>query len=175
MPAVTNRDLRSASQAGGFREDLYYRLAVFPIRLPPLRERPRDVLPLARHFLALHGRNEGKPDAILSGDAERLLLSHRWPGNVRELENEIQRALALAEPGEALTPAHFSERLSGILEPVEANVQAGETLRETVGRIEAWLIRRALSVNGGRRAVTARRLGITREGLYKKMKRLGIE
>ena len=146
--AASNRDLADAARRGAFREDLYYRLAVFPIRLPPLRERARDVLPLARHFLALHGPLEGKPDLPLSAEAARLLAAHRWPGNVRELENEIQRALALAEPGEPLTPAHFSERLSGILEPIEANLRAGETLRETVGRIEAWLIRRALERNG---------------------------
>ncbi len=104
-----------------------------------------------------------------------MLQSYGWPGNVRELDNEIQRALAIAEPGRPLTPAQFSDRLSGILEPVEAVVQPGETLRETLGRIEAWLIRRALDANQGRRAITARQLGVTREGLYKKMQRLGIQ
>ena len=74
-----------------------------------------------------------------------------------------------------LTPAEFSERLSGVLEPIRTVVQPGETLRETLGRIEAWLIRRALDANQGKRATTARRLGITREGLYKKMQRLNIE
>jgi DNA-binding NtrC family response regulator len=173
--AASNRDLRAEAAATTFREDLYYRLAVFPIRLPPLRERPGDVVPLAEHFLALHGRQEGKPEVHLSAAAERLLQSHLWPGNVRELENEIQRALALAEPGEALTPEHFSERVAGLLEPVEANLRAGDTLRDTLGRVEAWIIRRALEDQGGRRAATARRLGVTREGLYKKMKRHGIE
>ncbi len=173
--AATHRDLRRAAQDGGFREDLFYRLAVFPIRLPPLRERPRDVLPLARHFLGLHGRAEGKPDAALSSDAERLLLSHRWPGNVRELENEIQRALAFADPGQPLGPDCFSDHLCDVVEPVETFAEPGETLRETLSRIEAYLVRRALDTNGGRRAQTARRLGITREGLYKKMRRLGIE
>ena len=173
--AATNRDLRRESQSGAFREDLYYRLAVFPIRLPPLRERPRDVLPLARHFLALHGRNEGKPDATLSGDAERLLLSHRWPGNVRELENEIQRALALAAPRETLTPAHFSARLRGAGGAAPVAARDGETLATSLQRIEADLIRRALDEHDGRRTRTARALGVTREGLYKKMRRLGIE
>ena len=81
--------------------------------------------------------------------------------------NEVQRALALAEPGDPLVPAHFSERLASIVEPVEAAGGGDETLRQTLGRIEAWLIRRALEAQGGRRAATARRLGITREGLYK--------
>jgi len=173
--AASNRELLAEAQRGTFRQDLYYRLAVFPIRLPPLRERPSDVLPLARHFLALHGRSEGVADVRLDAEAGRLLQAHSWPGNVRELENEMQRALALAEPGETLGAAHFSDRLSGILEPIEANFRAGETLRETLGRIEAWLIRRALETHGGQRAATARRLGITREGLYKKMKRLNVE
>jgi Nif-specific regulatory protein len=173
--AATNRDLWREGADGSFRQDLYYRLAVFPIHIPPLRERSGDLLPLARHFLALHGQGEGKPGVRLGTEAERLLLAWRWPGNVRELENEIQRALALAEPGELLTPDHFSPRLSSILEPIDTNARAGETLRETLDRIEAWLIRRALDAHGGRRAATARRLGVTREGLYKKMQRLRIE
>ncbi len=97
--AATNRDLWREGAAGGFRPDLYFRLAVFPIHIPPLRERAGDVLRLARHFLETHGRAEGKPGVWLSAEAERLLEAHPWPGNVRELDNEIQRALALAEPG----------------------------------------------------------------------------
>jgi Nif-specific regulatory protein len=172
--AATNRDLWHAGAAGGFRPDLYFRLAVFPIHIPPLRERAGDVRRLASHFLELHGRSEAKPGVRLSPEAERLLEAHPWPGNVRELENEIQRALALAEPGETLSPEHFSERLRAILPPIEASLRPGDTLRETLDRVEAWLIREALSAHGGRRAQTARRLGVTREGLYKKMQRLGI-
>ena len=173
--AATNRDLWRDARTGRFREDLYYRLAVFPIHLPPLRERPGDLLALAEHFLAVHGRAEGKQGAVLSPEAIRLLQAHCWPGNVRELDNEIQRALALSRPGETLTPLHFSERLSTILEPIDAAVEPGESLRDTLGRVEAWLIRRSLDAHGGRRAETARMLGVTREGLYKKMKRLNIE
>jgi transcriptional regulator with PAS, ATPase and Fis domain len=175
--AATNRDLLREARAGRFREDLYYRLAVFTIHLPPLRERPRDVIPLARHFLRLHGAREGKPGAALAPEAERLLLAHRWPGNVRELENEVQRALALAESGQPLGPEHFSERLalvSGLTEPVDSRIEPGDTLRDTLGRIEAFLIRRALDAHGGRRTTTAQALGLTREGLYKKMRRYGI-
>ncbi len=173
--AATNRDLEGEYPGPGFRTDLYYRLAVFPIAVPPLRDRPGDVAPLARHFLELHGRRERKPRVCLAPEAERLLQAYRWPGNVRELENEVQRALALAAPGERLTPARFSKRVSGILEPIESNHCPGESLRETLGRIEAWLIRKALAAHDGGRTVTARHLGITREGLYKKMKRYGIE
>jgi transcriptional regulator with PAS, ATPase and Fis domain len=173
--AATNRELRFEVANGHFREDLYYRLAVFPIAVPSLRERPEDVLPLAEHFLALHGEREGRPGCRLSREAAHLLLSHPWPGNVRELENEVQRALALAEPGEVIGPELLSEPVSRALAPVRAVARADETLRQTLDRIEAWLIRSALERHGGRRAQTARVLGVTREGLYKKMKRLRIE
>jgi Nif-specific regulatory protein len=172
--AATNRDLRREVARGAFREDLYYRLAVFEIAVPPLRERPGDVLLLARHFLALHGRRDGKPGLRLASDAVHLLQSYPWPGNVRELENEMQRAVALAEPGETITPARLSARLLGILEPAR-EAGANESLRSAMDRVEAWLLRRALDAHGGRRTLTARRLGLTREGLYKKMRRLGIE
>jgi len=172
--AATNRDLAAETQAGRFRQDLYYRLAVFPIRLPALRERPGDIPELAEHFLREHGAREGKPGCALSAAATRLLLSHRWPGNVRELENEIHRALALAEPGERIGPRLLSGRVTGLLEAIAQAPHTDESLRTTLSSIEAWLIRRALDGNGGRKAATARKLGVTREGLYKKMKRLGI-
>ena len=171
--AASNRDLWRQSVAGSFRADLYYRLAVFPIPVPSLRERRGDVLPLAARFLALHG--DAAAPSTLAPDAARLLQAHAWPGNVRELENEIQRALALVPPGAVLEAGHFSARLREPLAPVAAELQPGETLRESLDRVEAWLIRRELDAHGGRRAETARRLSITREGLYKKMKRLGIE
>ena len=172
--AATNRDLGEETRAGRFREDLFYRLAVFPITLPSLRERPGDILELADHFLHKHGQREQKPGCQLSAAARRLLLSHSWPGNVRELENEIQRALALAETGECIGPRLLSPRLTGLMEAVAQAPHAGESLHASLCSIEAWLIRRALDHNGGRRALTARKLGVTREGLYKKMKRLGI-
>jgi transcriptional regulator with PAS, ATPase and Fis domain len=172
--AATNRNLRREASDAQFRPDLYYRLAVFPIHVPPLRERPLDILPLTEHFLSRYARRDGRPDVPLSAEARHLLQSYAWPGNVRELENEIQRALAVAAPGSELTPAQFSARLFEVLEPVQAVVQPGDSLRETLARVEAWLIRHALETNSGRRATTARLLGITREGLYKKMKRYDI-
>jgi Nif-specific regulatory protein len=173
--AATNRDLRFEVSNGHFREDLFYRLAVFPIPVPPLRKRPEDVLPLVEHFLHRHGRRERKPGCHISRDAAHLLLSYSWPGNVRELENEVQRALALSERGGEITPELLSDSITRIVEPVQAVMREGESLQETLERIEAWLLRRALEAQGGHRTRTARRLGITREGLYKKMKRFGIE
>ena len=176
--AATNRALRGEVARGAFREDLYYRLAVFHLAVPPLRERREDILPLATHFLRHHGERDGKRGCQLAGEAADLLLLHAWPGNVRELENEMQRALAIAEPGDPICVRHLSERLQEALRPVQESAAdpapGHEPLRCTLARIEAWLIRRALDEHGGRRAATARTLGITREGLYKKMRRFGI-
>ncbi len=173
--AATNRVLADEVHAGHFREDLFYRLNVFPIRIPPLRERREDILPLARHFIARHGPREGKPDCHLSLAAGQLLQSYAWPGNVRELENEILRALMMTTAGELITPKTLSPKLVEILEPIAQGARPDESLRDALERVEAWMIRRALGNNAGRKARTARKLGLTREGLYKKMKRLGIE
>ncbi|MCO5097992.1 MAG: sigma-54 dependent transcriptional regulator [Rhodocyclaceae bacterium] len=100
--ATSNRDMAKEVAAGRFREDLYYRLNVFPLRIPALRERPADIVPLARHFAALHG----SPAARFASDAESLLAVHAWPGNVRELENAVQRALILAG-GDAIAAEHL--------------------------------------------------------------------
>jgi Nif-specific regulatory protein len=172
--AATNRELRRHARDGHFREDLYYRLAVFPIELPPLRQRRGDVLALARHFLGMHADGAGPPFE-LAPEAEPLLEAHSWPGNVRELENELLRAVAMAAPGRRIGPEHLSDRLRESVEPVESRIQPGDTLRDTLDRVETVLIRRALTASANSRTDTARRLGVTREGLYKKMKRLGIE
>jgi len=172
--AATNRELRREVDRGAFRADLYYRLAVFPIRVPALRERREDIAPLARHFLALHGEREGKPGCRLAPDASDLLASHAWPGNVRELENEMLRALALSDAGETIPAARLSPRLGETFEPIRELSTEGEPLRVTLARIESWLLRRSLARHGGRRAETARALGLTREGLHKKLKRLGV-
>ncbi len=132
--ATSNRDMAAEVTAGHFREDLYYRLNVFPLEIPALRERPGDILPLARHFLHLHGERLRR-QAVLDADAEQLLVSHNWPGNVRELENTMQRALILAS-GAAITAStlslclpHASAPVSGVPSPapVQATVPAAES------------------------------------------------
>ena len=173
--AATNRDLEQEIERGHFREDLFYRLAVFPLRMPSLRERADDVVPLARHFLALHAQGERVAPCALAPDAEEILQVHAWPGNVRELANEIERALALVDPGQTLRAEHFSDRLGAARGALRNVTGPTGTLRDAMHRVEAWYIRRALAEHDGRRTATARKLGVTREGLYKKMKRLGIE
>jgi transcriptional regulator with GAF, ATPase, and Fis domain len=105
--AATNRDLRKAMERGDFREDLYYRLRVFDIRIPPLRERTADILPLSEAFLDEIGKSFGRPPAGMTRDAQDALLRHRWPGNVRELRNALERAAILCEGG-LIAAEHFS-------------------------------------------------------------------
>jgi transcriptional regulator with PAS, ATPase and Fis domain len=169
--AATNRDLFQEVEAGRFRRDLYYRLNVFPIYVPPLRGRTEDILPLAERFLARYD-SELAP-ASVAADALCLLETYAWPGNVRELENEIERIVANSNGEPAITARMLSSQIQGLGSALPAD-PGGEMLRETMGRLEAWVLRRALERHGGKRISTARSLGITRECLYKKMKRLNI-
>jgi two-component system response regulator HydG len=173
--AATHRNLHEQIRLGRFREDLYYRLAVLPLVVPTLRERPEDVAALADHFLVVHGFDEGKPGCKLSPVALRMLEAYDWPGNVRQLENEVQRVLTLAQPGELITAKRLSPGVLGGTETMPSAMNRGETLNRALERIEASLIGRALDANDGQKAKTARELGVTREGLYKKMKRLNVE
>jgi Nif-specific regulatory protein len=170
--AASNRDLAHLVETGEFRRDLYYRLNVFPIALPPLRARSADVAPLARAFLRARCRDDRPRD--VSADALRLLETYAWPGNVRELENEMERVVAAWPEAAEVTAAMLSPQIQGLAAALPPD-PGGETLRETMGRLETWVLRRALERHAGRRMATARALGITREALYKKMKRLGIE
>jgi DNA-binding NtrC family response regulator len=166
--SATNRDLRSEIAAGRFREDLFFRLDVIRISIPPLRERKEDMLPLARFFLERHAR-AGR-ELRLSREAEELLLAHDWPGNVRELSNAIERASVLGRGEEIL-----AEDL--LLEPrrIDTAVPATEcTLQEVVDRAVAERIRSALTESRGRKAEAAARLGIERTTLFRWMKRLGL-
>ena len=173
--AASNRDLLAEAQHGRFRLDLYYRLAVFPIHVPALRERGEDILPLARHFLARHSASEGKPCCELSPAAERVLLAYDWPGNVRELENEMQRALALGANGRPIGPQHLSGRVLGCDDTRQRLADnSASPLRARVAQFERLLIGDALQRHRGNRTATARELGLSREGLHKKMKRLAL-
>ena len=172
--AATNRELEAEVKAGRFREDLYYRLKVFPIRVPPLRERRDDVPLLAKHFLERYALEFGKPVAGVSDDALALLSAYDWPGNVRELQNEIQRLMIQMDPGQLIGPELLSPRVrqvEGIL--TQANNAKG-TLREMVDQVERHILTDTLREHGNNKTAAARALGITREGLHKKLKQLGI-
>ena len=161
--AATNRDLDDAVKAGTFREDFYYRLNVFAIHLPPLRDRRDDILPLADRFLS----SRGVPPSRLSAAARDRLHDHAWPGNVREMENALERALILAGDDE-IGAEHFG-RLGRASERSEMRGQrAADVLREgfNLDEFERELIDAAIERAGGNKAAAARLLGITRRRLY---------
>ncbi len=166
--AATHRDLVAAVRDGLFREDLFYRLGVVPIALPPLRERLADILPLAEHFLGLAGGAKR-----LSAPAAAQLLAHTWPGNVRELRNAMERVAVLAR--HAMLGAEDFAFLTAPAVSTVATDWLGGDLPAAVARLEEEMIRRALAGAAGNRADAARRLGIHRQLLYEKMKRYGVE
>jgi DNA-binding NtrC family response regulator len=172
--AASNRDLKGEVEAGRFREDLYFRLAVIPIHLPPLRERPEDVLALARHFFVRAAAERRPPLEGFSPEVEAFLQGHRWPGNARELENTIERGVALAH-GPRI-------ELADLLIDASAEPPGAPAREAAPASLAAWLdqraderIREVLAASGGSRAEAARRLGVDRTTLWRWMQRLGIE
>ena len=167
---ATNRHLDDEVKAGRFREDLLYRLRVFPIRLPPLRERVEDIPALTRHLLRRMARELKKPVVEPTDETLALLARYPFPGNVRELANELERAVLLVEPGAQLTDDLLSERLQ---EGAAGNGPAS-VLQHRTDAFEREQIEAALARAGGVKTRVAEELGITYRGLLKKMKRLGM-
>ena len=177
--SATNKDLTRAVADGTFREDLYFRLNVIPLAIPPLRERPDDIPALVRHFSQVHRGRTGQPLTSWSTNAVDALARYRWPGNVRELANIVER-LAILHPGREVTSDEIREVLPSaptrLAEPAalpNATV-LDASLTDTLDDYERVLITRALSVAGGNIAEAARRLQTDRPNLYRRMKRLGI-
>lgn len=168
--AATNKDLEREVAEGRFRQDLYYRLNVFPVKLPSLRERSGDAPILAEFFLKRFNERLGKRVAGFSPVALERLRGYAWPGNVRELQNEIERAVLLTDDHAMIEPEALSERISGMVElPVEVG-----PLKETMARLEEQYILRALREHGDNRTQTARTLGISRQALTVKLARYGL-
>jgi len=172
--AATNRDLASAVASKGFRDDLYYRLSVFPVTVPPLRRRRSDVLPLAEAFLDRFGRELGRKGLRLSEAARRALLDHAWPGNVRELQNSIERAVILVD-GSQVEPEHLrlqppasaGPRLADVLDLTGPLVEVRERAAVLA---EDEAIRLALLAASGDRAAAAKQLGISSSTLQRRLK-----
>ncbi|HEU5056038.1 MAG TPA: sigma 54-interacting transcriptional regulator [Kofleriaceae bacterium] len=170
--AATNKDLPAEIAAGRFREDLYYRLNVVPIHLPPLRERREDVPALVEHFLAAEcAANDRRPKRIASG-AVSMLMQYDWPGNVRELKNLIERLVILTGEAEVIGEADVSDSLPG-LKPARGSYRRGMALKDLVAAAERDLILEALAANDHHISNTARELQLERSHLYKKMRALG--
>ncbi|TMA54362.1 MAG: sigma-54-dependent Fis family transcriptional regulator [Deltaproteobacteria bacterium] len=166
--AATNRPLETEARAGRFRIDLYYRLAVLPLRVPPLRHRAADVPALIDHFLRRFEAREGRETGGFDGDAVRTLQAYPWPGNVRELENEMHRLVLCVAQGQRIRRQHLARRIR------DADPAAhDEPLARLLERVEIALIRQRLQEKPTKTAA-ARSLGITREALYAKMRRLGM-
>ena len=171
--ATSNRDIAEEVREGAFREDLYYRLNVFPLRVPALRERPGDILPLARHFLALHGSRMIWP-ARFAAATEVILAAHPWPGNVRQLENIIQRALIMA-PSELIEPEHLmfaaSVPLTAAIAPSTATKPPdGAESSTNMKDLERQHILETLAAVGGSRLKAVEKLGISERTLRYKLK-----
>ena len=174
--AATNQDLEALMKAGTFREDLFYRLHVVPIRVPALRERLDDLHLLATHFLTEAARRNGVSPRPLAGDATGWLRAQSWPGNVRQLRNLCEAATILTD-GDAVTAAHFAalSTASAARPPREGDFFAIETLEDFRAATEKEFIRRKLEENSGNIKRTAERIGIQRSNLYKKFERYGMK
>jgi DNA-binding NtrC family response regulator len=171
--SATHRDLAAEVRAGRFREDLFYRIRVFPVPIPPLRARPEDIAPLAERSLRHLADAEGGEPSVLSDAALVALRAAPWPGNVRELENVLHRARVLA-PGGRIEPEHLGLGAEVAAPPAAAGGGEPSAHVRPLREVEADHIRAALIRYGGRMSETARRLGIGRSTLYRKIEELGL-
>jgi DNA-binding NtrC family response regulator/tetratricopeptide (TPR) repeat protein len=178
--AATNADLEQRVAEGKFREDLYYRLNVIRIHVPPLRERREEIPHLSTYFLREASERLGKPDIHMSSEALDAFSQYWWPGNVRQLKNEIQRAVAMSAPGGTIEAPHLSPEISamhpsGTAPASRRSAVPPANLAAAVEQMERDLIQAALDRSGGNISESARTLGLTRRGLYLKLRRLGLE
>jgi DNA-binding NtrC family response regulator len=183
--AATNADLEGLVRDGRFREDLYYRLGIVRLHLPPLRERRVEIPSMANHYLRKHGLEYRKGDLRLSEDAMEYLMLYKWPGNVRQLANEMRRLAALAETSAVLMPEHLSPEITASrrtvpasqrpLESTEVVVRLDQPMAAAVRHLEQAMLQYALKKCEGRIEDTATMLGLSRKGLYLKRQRFGIE
>ncbi len=181
LVCATNKDLDAEVKAGRFREDLYFRINVVTVGLPPLRDRREDVPILVAHFLAKLARRERREAATLSPEALKLLATYPWPGNVRELENAIERAVAVAK-GNVVLPSDLPPEVGGGVGPPAAAAAAaagggGESGiiadRPNLAELERRYIQLVLAENGGNKKKAAEKLGIDRRTLYRALERTG--
>jgi transcriptional regulator with GAF, ATPase, and Fis domain len=175
--AATNRDLQERIRQGLFREDLFYRVNVFPILIPPLRDRTDDIPMLVLHFLDRFSVLTGKLVRGIDPTAQELLIRYPWPGNVRELENEIERGHILAGEGGNISVRCLSPRIRESIETKIDNKAVANpvTLKQAIEQIEKSMIQDALDNCSGNRSIAARRLGLSRQGLLNKIHKFGVD
>jgi DNA-binding NtrC family response regulator len=180
--AATNADFEQLVAEGRFREDLFYRLNVIRLKLPPLRNRREEIPPLVHHYLRRYADEQRKGRLTVSDETLEYLLLYGWPGNVRQLANEVRRMVALAEPNMALTPAQLSPEIQASRRTVpatpdaetEARVRLDQPLPIAVEKLEQLMVRRALDRAHGKVEEASRLLGISRKGLFLKRRRWGL-
>jgi Nif-specific regulatory protein len=170
--AATNRDLRSAVQSGAFRSDLYYRLNVVPIHIPPLRERKDDIPPLADHLLRRFAARHGKPVRPIPAEVKAAFLNYDWPGNVRELENVLERMVLLSEK-ESLSLEEVPPEIRGVV-PLDSTSTLREKMDDILHVTEKQMIIDALNRTAQNRTRAAELLGISRRALINKIKEYGL-
>jgi transcriptional regulator with PAS, ATPase and Fis domain len=169
--SATNRNLEEDVRKGTFREDLFYRLNVFAIKLPPLRDRVGDIPLLARHFAKKFSKKTNKSIKMISQEALACLASYPFPGNVRELENEMERAVAMADEGQTIDVNHLSERILSKSTAAQCGFKLQGSLKDMVETMEKTVLAQMLEAHHGNKSVVAKQLGLSRFGLIKKMKR----
>ncbi len=172
--AATNKNLEEEVKRGAFREDLWFRLNVVPIHVPPLRQRPEDIPVLVQHFTAIYCGENGFRQKVLAPGVLEKLSQYAWPGNIRELRNLVER-LVIMTPGEQITAADLPLSLQAPAAKSMGSFQAGVTLREIRDRMEREYILSCLAATSGNMSQAAELLGLERSNLYKKMRALGIE
>jgi two-component system nitrogen regulation response regulator NtrX len=173
--AATNKDLGEEMRAGRFREDLYFRLAVVPLRVPPLRERQDEIVPLAEAFIARTAKAYGKPPKRLSEGVVQALLRHEWPGNVRELKNAMERAMILTRGGEISAKDVGPQAVGGAAGLDAESLPEFSSLQEAREWFDGAYIQRELKQQAGSVTRAAERLGLDRSSLRRRMRALGIE
>jgi two-component system nitrogen regulation response regulator NtrX len=173
--AATNKDLTEEIKLGRFREDLYFRLAVVPLRVPPLRERFEELIQMAEGFIERIARKYGRASKRLGPDARETLLRHDWPGNVRELKNLMERAVILARGAEINTRDLGPLAVRHLAEPDPFSFPEFPSLKDARDWFEGTYIQRELKLQNGNMTRVAERLGLDRSNLYKRLKALGIE
>jgi DNA-binding NtrC family response regulator len=177
--AATNTDLRKLVKEGTFREDLFYRLNVIPVTLPPLRQRREDIPLLAQHFVRKSCRDNGLPPKTISQETLRVLMAHEWPGNIRQFENAIEHAVALAaatnDIGPEQLPAEVRERAGSLVMPALSIPDEGINFTSVVSQVERELILRCLEKTGGNKRQAARLLNLSRTTFIDKLQRLNLE
>lgn len=176
LVAATNQDLNRLMSEGRFRDDLFYRVNVFPITIPPLRERPEDIPLLITHFLDKLSEQTGKIVRGIDPVAQELLVRFPWPGNVRELENELERCHLLTSEGRAISVRSLSGRITGAVENLQKQESAPErmTMKRAVETVEKKMVQEALRTCNGNKTAAAKVLGLSRQGLLNKLHKFRI-